>query len=108
MVAFNYRRVPAIALVKQIIDEGRIGRPFHYRAQYTKTTTISADGRVPQGGTPLATGRPSGRPGAMGDLLAHSIDTALWLNGPIRRVVAHTETFVKQRGSTPRAARSSR
>ena len=34
MVWFNYRRVPAIALAKQIIDEGRIGRPFHYRATY--------------------------------------------------------------------------
>ncbi len=35
--------------------------------------------------------------GVTGDLLAHSIDTAEWLNGPIQRVVAHTETFVKQR-----------
>ena len=38
MVSFNYRRVPAIALAKQIIDEGRIGRPFHYRANTTRTT----------------------------------------------------------------------
>ena len=34
MVWYNYRRVPAIALAKQIVDEGRIGRPFHYRATY--------------------------------------------------------------------------
>ena len=36
MVSFNYRRVPAIALFKQVIDEGRIGRPFHYRAQQAR------------------------------------------------------------------------
>ena len=96
MVSFNYRRVPAISLVKQIIDEGRIGRPFHYRAQYNQDYTISAD--VPQGGMALwrLDARVAGS-GVTGDLLAHSIDTAQWLNGPIRRVVAHTETFVKER-----------
>ena len=50
MVAFNYRRVPAIALVRQLIDEGRIGRPYHYRATYNQDYTISPD--VPQGGRP--------------------------------------------------------
>ena len=34
MVWFNYRRVPAIALAKQLVDEGRVGHPFHYRATY--------------------------------------------------------------------------
>src|SRR5687767_11609341 len=48
MVWFNYRRVPAIALARQIIDEGRIGRPFHYRATYLQDWTIAED--VPQGG----------------------------------------------------------
>jgi predicted dehydrogenase len=96
MVAFNYRRVPAIALIRQLIDEGRIGRPFHYRATYNQDYTISPD--VPQGGRALwrLDARVAGS-GVTGDLLAHSIDTAQWLNGPIRRVVAHTETFVKER-----------
>ena len=96
MVSFNYRRVPAIALFKQIIDEGRIGRPFHYRATYNQDYTIGAD--VPQGGMALwrLDSRVAGS-GVTGDLLAHSIDTAEWLNGPIQRVVAHTETFIKQR-----------
>ena len=48
MVSFNYRRVPAIALAKQIVGEGRVGRPFHYRALYNQDYTISAE--VPQGG----------------------------------------------------------
>jgi predicted dehydrogenase len=96
MVSFNYRRVPAISLAKQVIEEGRIGRPFHYKATYNQDYTISAD--VPQGGMAMwrLDAKVAGS-GVTGDLLAHSIDTAEWLNGPIRRVVAHTEVFVKER-----------
>jgi predicted dehydrogenase len=96
MVSFNYRRVPAIALMKQIINEGRIGRPFHYRATYNQDYTIGAD--VPQGGMALwrLDSRVAGS-GVTGDLLAHSIDTAEWLNGPIRKVTAYAETFIKER-----------
>ncbi len=96
MVSFNYRRVPAIALAKQLIDEGRVGRPFHYRATYNQDYTIGTD--VPQGGMALwrLDSKVAGS-GVTGDLLAHSIDTAEWLNGPIQRVVAHAETFVKER-----------
>ncbi len=96
MVSFNYRRVPAIALARQVIDEGRVGRPFHYRATYNQDYTISAD--VPQGGMALwrLDSRVAGS-GVTGDLLAHSIDTAEWLNGPIRSVTAHAETFIKER-----------
>jgi predicted dehydrogenase len=96
MVWFNYRRVPAISLAKQLIDEGRIGRPFHFRSNFLQDWTISPD--VPQGGAGLwrldveAAGS-----GVTGDLLAHNIDTAMWLNGAITRVVARTETFVKER-----------
>jgi predicted dehydrogenase len=96
MVFFNYRRVPAISLAKQLIDEGRIGRAFHYRATYLQDWTISAD--VPQGGAALwRLDLADAGSGVTGDLLAHSIDTAMWLNGPVRRVVAKTETFVKER-----------
>ncbi len=96
MVWFNYRRVPSIALARQIVEEGRIGRPFHYRATYLQDWTISAD--VPQGGDALwrLDAKMAGS-GVTGDLLAHSIDTAMWLNGPITRVVAKTEVFVKER-----------
>jgi len=96
MVSFNYRRVPAISLAKQVIDEGRIGRPFHYWATYNQDYTISAD--VPQGGMAMwrLDAKVAGS-GVTGDLLAHSIDTAEWLNGPIKRVCATTETFVKER-----------
>ncbi|MBL0160618.1 MAG: Gfo/Idh/MocA family oxidoreductase [Bryobacterales bacterium] len=96
MAMFNYRRVPAITLAKQVIDEGRIGRPFHYRATYLQDWTISTD--VPQGGDALwRLDAKSAGSGVTGDLLAHSIDTAMWLNGPISRVTAKTEIFVKER-----------
>jgi len=96
MVWFNYRRVPAIALAKELIDEGRVGHPFHYRATYLQDWTIAAD--VPQGGAALwRLDAAVAGSGVTGDLLAHSIDTAEWLNGPIRQVTARTETFVKER-----------
>ena len=96
MVWFNYRRVPAAALAKQIIDEGRIGRVFHYRAKYLQDYTISPD--VPQGGDALwrLDAKVAGS-GVTGDLLAHSIDMATWFIGPIESVCAMTETFIKER-----------
>ena len=96
MVSFNYRRVPAITLAKQLVDEGRVGRPFHYRALYLQDWTISAD--VPQGGDTLwRLDAAVAGSGVTGDLLAHSIDTAIWLNGSITEVCAMTETFIKER-----------
>ena len=96
MVWYNYRRVPAVTLAKQLIEEGRLGRIFHYRAKFLQDWTISAD--LPQGGAGLwrLDVNVAGS-GVTGDLLAHCIDTALWLNGPIQTVNAMTETFVKQR-----------
>ena len=96
MVWYNYRRVPAVTLAKQLIDEGRLGKIFHYRANFLQDWTINAD--VPQGGA--ATWRldaDEAGSGVTGDLLAHCIDTAIWLNGGITDVSAVTETFVKER-----------
>ncbi|MCX7865713.1 Gfo/Idh/MocA family protein [Limisphaera sp. VF-2] len=96
MVWYNYRRVPAVTLAKQLVDEGRLGRIFHYRAKFLQDWTINPD--LPQGGTALwrldvkAAGS-----GVTGDLLAHCIDTALWINGRIAKVCAMTETFIKER-----------
>ena len=96
MVWYNYRRVPAVTLAKNLIDEGRLGRIFHYRANFLQDWTISED--LPQGGEALwrldvdAAGS-----GVTGDLLAHCIDTAIWLNGKIDNVTAMTETFIKER-----------
>ena len=96
MVWYNYRRVPAVSLAKQLIDEGRLGRIFHYRANFLQDWTINVD--VPQGGA--ATWRldaDAAGSGVTGDLLAHCIDTAIWLNGGITDVSAVAETFIKER-----------
>jgi predicted dehydrogenase len=96
MVWYNYRRVPAVTLAKQIIDEGKLGKIFHYRAKFLQDWTISRD--LPQGGTGLwRLDADVAGSGVTGDLLAHCIDTAMWLNGAIRTVTAMTETFIKER-----------
>jgi len=99
MVWYNYRRVPAVTMARQLIDEGKLGKIFHYRAKFLQDWTISPE--LPQGGAGLwrldvkAAGS-----GVTGDLLAHCIDTALWLNGRIDKVNAMTETFIKERKHT--------
>ena len=98
-VTYNYRRLPAVSLAKQLIDEGKLGKIFHYRANFLQDWTISPD--VPQGGKDVwrldvnAAGS-----GVLGDLLAHCIDTAIWLNGSISSLSGMTETFVKERQHT--------
>jgi myo-inositol 2-dehydrogenase/D-chiro-inositol 1-dehydrogenase len=96
MVWYNYRRVPAVTLAKQLIDEGRLGKIFHYRAKFLQDWTISTE--LPQGGEGLwrLDVNVAGS-GVTGDLLAHCIDTAIWLNGNIDEVAAMTETFIKSR-----------
>lgn len=99
IVWYNYRRVPAVTMAKKLIEEGRLGKIFHYRAKFLQDWTISPD--LPQGGAALwrldvkAAGS-----GVTGDLLAHCIDTALWLNGSMDSVSAMTETFIKERKHT--------
>lgn len=95
-VYYNYRRVPAVTLAKQIIDEGKLGRIFHFRANFLQDWTINPE--LPQGGEGLwRLDSKSAGSGVTGDLLAHCIDTAMWLNGGIKDVSAVTETFVKER-----------
>ncbi len=98
-VWYNYRRVPAVYLIKELIDAGKLGRIFHYRAKFLQDWTISKE--LPQGGEGLwRLDLDVAGSGVTGDLLAHNIDTALWLNGPITEVVAMTETFIKERKHT--------
>jgi predicted dehydrogenase len=95
-VWYNYRRVPAVTLAKQLVDEGKLGRIFHYRANFLQDWTISPE--LPQGGEGLwRLDADAAGSGVTGDLLAHCIDTAMWLNGGIKDVSAVTETFIKER-----------
>jgi predicted dehydrogenase len=99
MVWYNYRRVPAVTLIKNLVASGKLGKIFHYRAKFLQDWTISPD--VPQGGAGtwrLDVGAAGS--GVTGDLLAHCLDTATWINGGITSLTAMTETFVKQRKHT--------
>jgi predicted dehydrogenase len=95
-VWYNYRRLPAVTLAKQIIDSGKLGKIYHYRANFLQDWTINEN--LPQGGEGLwRMDAAVAGSGVLGDLLSHCIDTALWLNGGIKDVSAMTETFVKER-----------
>jgi myo-inositol 2-dehydrogenase/D-chiro-inositol 1-dehydrogenase len=96
MVWYNYRRVPALALAKQMIEEGRLGRIFHSRFKFLQDWTMSPD--LPQGG-PGTWRLDANRAGSgvTGDLLAHCIDAALWLVGPLAEVCGTTEVFIRER-----------
>src|SRR6266567_1332329 len=92
LVWFNYRRVPAIAFAKQLIEQGRIGQAFHYRAHYFNQSGID-----PAKTNTWRYQRAEAGSGAMGDLLSHSIDTAEYLNGEISELSATTHTFAPGR-----------
>jgi len=95
-VWYNYRRVPAVSLIRQVVASGKLGKIYHYRSLFLQDWTISPD--VPQGGA--GTWRldiEAAGSGVTGDLLAHCIDAAIWINGSITDLTAMTETFVKKR-----------
>jgi predicted dehydrogenase len=93
MCGFSYRRTPALALAKRFIDEGRLGQIRHVRAQYLQDWLSSSE-------APLTWRLDKERAGsgALGDIGAHSIDTAQWLTGQsIDAVSAMLRTFVTER-----------
>jgi predicted dehydrogenase len=92
LVWFNYRRVPAVALAKRLVLEGRIGKPYHYRSTYLQSW----------GPDPKRLGiwrfrKSDAGSGAMGDLLSHALDLALLLNGPITELSGMLQTFIPNR-----------
>lgn len=91
-VGFNYRWAPMVQYAKQLISEGKIGRLTHFRARFLAGYASNPD-------TPLSwrfQHELSGS-GVSGDLLSHVVDMGLFLAGPIKRVVAHRETFIPRR-----------
>ncbi|WP_460715765.1 Gfo/Idh/MocA family protein [Microbispora hainanensis] len=93
MVAFNYRRVPAIALARRFVEEGRLGEIRHVRAEYLQDWIVDPE-------FPLVwrLQKDKAGSGALGDIGAHIIDTAEFITGQLLTgVSAVTETFVKER-----------
>lgn len=95
MVAFNYRRAPAIVLAKQLIEEGKIGKILHFNAVYYQDWLVDPNfpfvwrHDVKEGGS-----------GAHGDMNAHTVDLARYLVGEIEAVSGAQEIFVKERPLT--------
>jgi predicted dehydrogenase len=92
LVWFNYRSVPAIALAKRFIEEGRLGQVFHYRAYYFNQSGVDVSKAQSWRYKRAVAGS-----GAIGDLLSHALDTARYLNGEITEVAATTHRFVPGR-----------
>ena len=93
MCGFTYRRTPALALAKRMVEEGRLGTIRHVRAQYLQDWLSDADAPLTWRLDKAKSGS-----GSLGDIGAHSIDAAQWITGAgITGVSALMETFVKER-----------
>jgi predicted dehydrogenase len=92
MICHNYRRVPAVMLAKQLIDEGRLGRLYHFRGTYLQDWV--ADPSVP---LYWRLRKEAAGSGALGDIASHSLDLGRYLVGEITEVTGALETFVKER-----------
>jgi predicted dehydrogenase len=92
MVCHNYRRVPAIVLAKQLIEDGRIGVIRHFRGTYLQDWIVNPE-------FPLVwrLDREKAGSGALGDLAAHTIDLARHLVGEMTEVAGTLETFIRER-----------
>jgi predicted dehydrogenase len=92
MICHNYRRAPAVMLAKQLIDDGKLGRLYHYRGTYLQDWV--ADPNVP---LYWRLRKEAAGSGALGDIASHSLDLARFLVGEIAEVTGALETFVKER-----------
>ncbi|WP_426625559.1 Gfo/Idh/MocA family protein [Leifsonia sp. McL0607] len=92
MVAFNYRRTPAIALARKFIEEGAIGRILSFRGTYLQDWSANPD-------SPLSWRfqRSIAGSGALGDIATHVIDIARYLVGEFRSVNAIMKTWIDER-----------
>lgn len=91
-VVFNYRRVPAIAYAKQMIDSGQLGQIRHFRGTYLQDWI--SDPKFPMN---WRLRKETSGSGSHGDLNAHLIDTARFLIGDISETVGMQETFISER-----------
>jgi predicted dehydrogenase len=92
MLCHNYRRVPAVALARRLIDAGRIGEVRHYRGTYLQDWLVNPE--VPR---VWRLEKSKAGSGALGDILSHSADLARYLVGEITEVAGLLDTFVRER-----------
>jgi predicted dehydrogenase len=91
-VNFNYRRVPAVALAKQLMADGRLGEIYHYHGAYLQDWIMD-----PQFPLVWRLEKKYAGSGALGDIGAHAADLAQFLNADITEVVGFMTTFIKER-----------
>lgn len=96
LVMFNYRRVPAVALARQMIEAGEIGTIYHYRGCYMQDWI--ADPAFPM---VWRLDKNLAGSGALGDLGSHMTDLARFLVGEITEVCSSMKTFIKERPVKP-------
>ncbi len=91
-VGFNYRKVPALAFAKRLIEEDKIGRIFHFRGMYSQDWLVDPE-------FPLAwrLREKDAGGGSSWDLGAHVIDTARHLIGELEEVCGFKTTFIEER-----------
>ncbi len=92
MICHNYRRVPAVSLAREIINNGELGTIYHYRATYLQDWL-----RNPEFPTRWRLDKSKAGSGALGDLFSHSTDLGRYLVGEINCVSALLKTFVSER-----------
>src|SRR6266542_4405952 len=95
MLCHNYRRVPAVALAKRIIEEGRIGTIRHYRGVYLQDWIVD-----PEFPRTWGLERAKAGSGSLGDIASHSLDLARYLVGEIAEVTGILKTFITERPLT--------
>lgn len=88
----NYRRTPAIALTKKLIEEGRIGRIFHWRAAYQQDWIVD-----PAFPLTWQLRKETAQAGPQWDLNSHCVDLARYLVGEIDKVAGFTANFITER-----------
>jgi len=95
MINFNYRTAPAVALAKRMVDDGLLGKIYHFRAVYLQDWIIDPDFPIVWRLDASVAGS-----GSHGDLNAHIIDIARFIVGEFDSVVGMSETFIKERPLT--------
>ncbi len=92
MLMFNYRRIPAVAFAKKLIEEGRLGKVYHYHGAYLQDWIMD-----PQFPLVWRLEKKFAGSGALGDIGSHAADLAQYLNSDIEAVTGEMTTFIKER-----------
>ena len=100
MLMFNYRRIPAIAYARKLMRSGKLGKIYHWHGAYLQDWIMDPE-------FPLVwrLDKKFAGTGALGDIGAHAIDFAQYLNGNITEVIGHSTTFIKRRPVATRQGR---